>query len=287
MLTIHVHRGKTALLSELPTKSIALDGYVQGPEIDTLHHRHSFDHHKGCVRHATSATCVQVLDALCVGFDPSGYQVYVNDVDADTALSVFLIRFPQTARDPMVRRLVELMGKLDALGPAYTFLAAESAEVDRFLSQAMRPELEARRTGAYATINLVELLEECIERIAHFFAGTLAVEPEGEPAPMHVLFQEADLAMAEGGHDLIPRLYAQGYSKIILTAALPSGTRIYTVAKRSEFISFDVVGLLAALNAIEPGWGGGSTVGGAPRHVDGRRSSLLPVEVWATALNFL
>ena len=55
------------------------------------------------------------------------------------------------------------------------------------------------------------------------------------------------------------------------------GTRAYTIAKRSEFVDFDVRAFLAAMSAREPGWGGGSTIGGAPRHADGSRSRL-PIE---------
>ena len=34
--------------------------------------------------------------------------------------------------------------------------------------------------------------------------------------------------------------------------------------------------ILAALSLREAGWGGGSTIGGAPRHPDGSRSKLPP-----------
>jgi hypothetical protein len=38
--------------------------------------------------------------------------------------------------------------------------------------------------------------------------------------------------------------------------------------------------ILAALGEIEPGWGGGSTIGGAPRNADGSRSRLTPKQVF-------
>jgi thioredoxin 1 len=63
---------------------------------------------------------------------------------------------------------------------------------------------------------------------------------------------------------------------------LPDGTWGYTVAKRSEFVKyFPVPEILSVLAAREPGWGGGSTIGGAPRHPDGSRSRLTPDEVFA------
>ncbi|MBL7487468.1 hypothetical protein I6A60_05985 [Frankia sp. AgB1.9] len=65
------------------------------------------------------------------------------------------------------------------------------------------------------------------------------------------------------------------------------GTTAYTVARRSALVDDFPVGppdqpdtILAALAAREPGWGGGTTVGGAPRHPDRRRSTLTPDEVF-------
>ena len=37
---------------------------------------------------------------------------------------------------------------------------------------------------------------------------------------------------------------------------------------------------ITALGEIEPGWGGGSTIGGAPRNADGSRSRLTPKQVF-------
>ena len=86
-LHVELVPGRTWTLDELPPRSIALDGAVRGPAIDTASARYSFDHHDGVIRHATLATCEQVRDALLVGLDPRGYHVFVNDVDGDTALS--------------------------------------------------------------------------------------------------------------------------------------------------------------------------------------------------------
>ena len=45
MKNIVIERGKHSLLEELPCYSIAIDGRVQGPKIDSKNHRYSFDHH--------------------------------------------------------------------------------------------------------------------------------------------------------------------------------------------------------------------------------------------------
>ena len=96
-----------------------LTGMFSGPAVDTENQRFSFDHHGECVRLVTRATCQQIMDALLLGFDPKGYTVYVNDVDGDTALSVWLLNNPSRVFETDVRKLVESVGMIDAHGPAY------------------------------------------------------------------------------------------------------------------------------------------------------------------------
>jgi hypothetical protein len=54
------------------------------------------------------------------------------------------------------------------------------------------------------------------------------------------------------------------------------------VAKRSEFVKAfpGARDPRWRWGGIEPGWGGGSTVGGAPRNADGSRSRLTPQQVF-------
>lgn len=74
-----------------------------------------------------------------------------------------------------------------------------------------------------------------------------------------------------GGYD---RRSRASYVAGLLSPDGPDGTTGYVVAKRSEFVSYDIRAFLERMNDIEEGWGGGSTVGGAPRRPDGRRSGL-------------
>ncbi|MBL7487461.1 hypothetical protein I6A60_05950 [Frankia sp. AgB1.9] len=81
--------------------------------------------------------------------------------------------------------------------------------------------------------------------------------------------------------------YAQEYTRVVLWSALSDGSTAYTVARRSDLVEDFPVGpaeqpgtILAALAAREPGWGGGSSIGGAPRHRDRSRSTLRPDEIF-------
>lgn len=276
-----IERGRSLDVSDLPPCSIALDGYVRGPHIDVENHRYSFDHHENCIRHVTSATCVQVLDALLLGFQPEGCRVYINDVDADTVLSVFLLEQPERARDERVQTLVNAVGKLDAYGPVFPLPPALRKLADGYLEVAMAPEFQHRSQGTYSTCDLRDLLTECLDRTQLYLDGKLQGEDGAAPVPYRVVFAEGDLAMVEGGdRRMTAQAYADGWNKLVAILPIPDGSRAYTIAKRSEFVAFDVPGVLRALHEREPGWGGGSTVGGAPRNADGSRSRLSPEEVW-------
>jgi hypothetical protein len=280
-MNLIVSFGTTQALDELPPKSIALDGYVRGPAIDTASQRYSFDHHDHCIRHVTSATCVQVLDALLVGFDPTGFHVYVNDVDADTVLSVYLLQQPARAQDLKTRTLVDAVGKIDAHGPAYPLPPEIAAVTDEYLEHVLAPERQLRRSGQYGKADLRELLAECLQRTEEFLAGKLVPASPRKAAPYRILFSKDDMALLEGDREMMGLAYRDGWNKVVAMLPAKEGSHAFTVAKKSEFVDWDVPGVLAALSAVEPGWGGGSTVGGAPRNADGTRSKLSAEKVWA------
>lgn len=280
-----VSRGTVVPFESLPANSIALDGYVQGPRIDTKLQRYSFDHHAECVRHCTKATCEQVYDAIVMGLDPSDATVFVNDVDADTALSVWLLENPDRVNDPRVAELVRLVGLIDAHGPAYVFPTEhESARARWLFDGAMSPERDARKNRTYGTIDLRELLRLCVDRCEVDY-----YKPTNREAVFFETTHKGDgWIMATSRQFIFTALYEAGVTRAIAYDQLPDGSWVYTVGKKSEFVSNFQVGphtepgtILHALNAVEPGWGGGSTIGGAPRNADGSRSRLSPDEVFS------
>lgn len=288
-MKLSVRRGEVRLLHQLPPKSIALDGAVQGPEIDTELERYSFDHHDKCLRFATTATCRQVHDALLLGLNPDGFTVFVNDVDGDTALSVWLLMHPDKAKDPMVQSLVNNVAGMDAHGPAYP---TNKAIIRHFYEVAMGPERHARDDKSYFTLDLEELLLSCTDNISRLLTGELplpnnfAGSGESEYKILHT--GEGGWVMVEAdSYGIFETLYRDGYNKAVVCQHLPDGSYKYTVAKKSDFVSDFPVGpvsnehsILFFLNNMEPGWGGGSTIGGSPRNPDGSSSSLVPDRVF-------
>jgi len=261
--TIVFSQGQTWALTALPPRSIALDGAVRGAAFDNVHHRYSFDHHDGVLRHIALATCEQVRDALLVGLEPHGFTIFVNDVDGDTVVAVWLLLHPDLLRGPHAARvdaLVQRVGRIDALGPA----RGQPAPIHRALDPGP------------TTSQTLELLHEKLALLdAWLDAGASVDAPWAAPprASAQAFWLDAAGHVVHGTVAGMAGLYAVADVGVLHEAAA-EGTRAYTIGKRSEFIDYDVVAFLRRMNALEPGWGGGSTVGGAPRHPGGRRSML-------------
>lgn len=292
-----LRRGATIPFEELPERSIALDGYVQGPRMDPVGQRYSFDHHAGCIRHATLATCEMALDAVRVGLDPAGMLLCLNDLDTDSVVSTWILLRPAAAFDHGVVAAIRSLGRLDALGPAEGGPGLFPA-----LRWALQPLLDAAMGGQDRRLDEAGyrgLLDACLERLDRWWlAGALADDerflapPTTPDPPLEQLHRGAGwvLARTQAGSSAFPTLYRSGIRAAVVARPLHDGTTEYSVGKASEFVaSFDVPHLLTALAKAEQArnpqqdpartWGGGSTIGGSPRNADGSSSRLAWQEV--------
>ena len=282
-MEIVIERGRTVPFESLPPRSVALDGYVLGPQIDAEGERYSFDHHGDCVRHATRSTAEQVHDAIAMGLQPDGLSVLLNDIDLDTALAVWLLRHRERAQEPLVNRLVLYAGLLDAHCGAYP-LSGDMPTIVEWLSE---PETRARADGSYYQLDtpgLRALLDEVGRRISVYADGASHAYTAHYRADSRyevVCRGKGWSVVRSVGTRAHAKVFADGHERVVIWTPLLDGTHAYTVAKRSEFVKeFPVPEILLALGGIEPGWGGGSTIGGAPRNADGSRSRLTPQQVF-------
>lgn len=287
-----IERGKTEQFDNLPQNSIALDGYVQGPSFDLEKKRFSFDHHDKVSRQITRASCQQIMDAILLGFEPGNSRIYVNDIDGDTVLSVWLLRNPEKASNPKVRMLVESVGGIDAHGPAYQAIDPELAEV--FFKAVMKPEGDSRRSRTYPQADLNALLEQCLKNLDDLMEGRLEYAPQPDNRSFEITKEGSAWVMATSSDFIFDLLYKAGHNRAVAYQQQPDGSYAYTVAKKSELVSGFPVGpvsregtILYELNKMEQGWGGGSTIGGAPRNLDGSRSRLSPEQVFETIENII
>lgn len=279
-MRIIVERGTKWKFEELPDYSIAIDGSVEGPIIDNINHKYSFDHHGNCVRHATSSSCVQVLDALLLDFDPSRYSLYINDVDGDTVIAASLLLKPELVKNPYVQEITRVIGILDSHGPSYPLNKKEEDICDIFMNNVVNKVYDLKRDKKYGDYDLESLLFECIDKfnlmIENKFQSNLKItEPEYSINPE----TNKDWIMVETNDRNIFSYLYKNYSKAVIWQKQNDNSYSYTIAKKSEFVDFPVQKIIQELNKIESGWGGGSTIGGAPRNIDGSRSKLNPSQI--------
>lgn len=249
--------GATITQDKMAPNSIYLDGYCRGPKIDNEKRSYSFDHHADCSRFATLSTCEQVLLALELGLDPEGMDIYINDLDADGSLSLWLLLNPEMIEGDGVEYLVKSVGFVDAHGPVRT-----PCKLHKCLSRNPR---EAQTE---------EMLWEDQDLITLWYEGgnqELPAPHSYPPAPMFGFDKHGQEIKCEGDFNT---LYDLGGIVGLALIPGPNNTTAYTVGKKSDFAFGDIKGFLAACNSVERGWGGGSTIGGAPRKEDGSRSLL-------------
>lgn len=302
MAKLVIERGRKWEASELQPKTIALDGAVEGPLLDSENEIFSFDHHGECVRGVTLATCEQVRDFLLLGLDVTGYTVLLNDIDLDSALSAWLIEYPSRASEPMIDKLITCAGRQDAHAGAYPI----SKDMQDILDWIAGPEIKMRRDKTYHTAGpdvLQIVLEAIWRRIEQYADGKV---------PSDISQKTSDAAAGEEEYEIIKKgtgwkmvkanserplrgLARDNVNRFVVIKELEheiEGEKVaslqVTVGKRSEVITGFPVGpadqpgtILAALNDAEPDrdgktddWGGSTTIGGSPRNESGVGSML-------------
>jgi hypothetical protein len=275
-MNIVIERGKQVTLKSLPEYSIALDGMVQGPGIDTESHRYSFDHHAKCLRYCTTATCVQAWTAILGGLEPQKYTVYCNDVDTDVCAAIWCLKNPDRCTEPLVKKLIDAIGLGDMHAGAIPFNG-----MTKTVEWVSAPQTDSLRNGDYEKLSddgLMTILESILHRITQYVNGEASIEIADQD-----IKSDFDIMRKENGWVLVesqdPHVYSQlyksGFDRIILTRPQKDGTNAVSLAKRTDFIdNFPLEKIYKELNKLESGWGGSSTIGGAPRNEDGSRTSL-------------
>ena len=294
--------GQVLSFDNLSNNSVALDGAVQGPQADPTRRRFSFDHHAGCLRLVTLATCQQVAVAIELGLVvDEATTVHINDLDADTVLSVWLLQKAakghgdDVVTQPRVRQLIDQVGRTDAHGPIFPFHP---------LHAALGPSW-----GDKAPQDLA-MLEGFLAVLEAWY--TYAEEPKLRPARAGrgyaLAAGDARWAAVETADGFGP-LYAAGYLAAALVCPAADGSSMWTIGKRSDLVPLNLgpadtsedrsgaytAALLGELAKAEAAagcpaaanWGGASSIGGSPRLPGGVGSRLAEEQVVAILNRFL
>lgn len=273
------------LVKDYPPFTIALDGFCSaGPRFQSKFEggpRANFNHHEEVDRDSTTATCMQVLDAIRMGllkeFSSQGNPhmlLPINDCDEDVALSTFILENPDrciSTSNPMLNKLVDITNKQDMYAGMYPFPIEGS--ILRRMAWIYQPYRKARLNGTVDRRNAEEfneVIDDVHSRINKFLIG------EGKEIPLNM---DYNVISGGNGWSMIEEIgeqarYALYHDKIeafISVRNRVDGKYTYSFGRVSKYIPFPVLHILNQLNEMEgltnsPNqYGGGTNIGGSPR----------------------
>ena len=293
-IALHIERGLTVDSrgrKRYPQRTIFLDGVYEGsPFLDNELFQYSLDHHAGCVRGFTLATCEQAVVMLLQGIPLSSgmWHVYVNDPDLDSMLAAWvLFNHVELLKDgrallKVAMPMIRLEGVIDAHGTDNQLLAAMPEELmestKKRLDKLMAEEVRIKRAGEWMTCDWYDYAcktFEAVDRLV-FPDGTLDKLLELQERGRAVLANHKVALLLEshlGIYEVESRL-KERLGDNLGVIVLKTGTDRYTLRLVDKFLPKDLTACYKALNKVDPyaeggaepnHWGGSSDIGGAPR----------------------
>ena len=252
-MNIEIQRGKVVELKTLPEWSIALDGLVQGPHIDTENHRYSFDHHSGCLRYCTTSACMQAWHAIGLGLDPQRYTIFINDVDIDVCMAIWCLKYPDRCGEPAVKKIVDAVGLGDMHAGAFAING-----MSKVVEWVSAPQTDSIRNGDYEKLSddgLITIMESILHRISQYVDGNASTDiAERETHGKYEVKRNDEngwvLVESQNPH-IYSALYRAGFDRIVLVKLQDNGSHTVSLAKRSDFIdSFPLEKFYKELNKL-------------------------------------
>jgi hypothetical protein len=277
--------------AKAPSGTIYLDGAAQGgPFLNTEKDLLNLDHHEGCLRAFTVATCEQAMIVVRKGLDlqKRDWTIWANEPDLDTVLAIWILlnhmRLNDT--DPEIRRrlmpLVRLEGTIDAHGlemqELCAFPPAIQASVFGDLERLRGREVELKKEGKWQEIDFLEYTADLLRAIdamiysSRHFEGVVDVEELAR-----AVIGENQLAIVcrsdMGIYELEPHL-RRLHGKRLGVIILQKDPNTYTLRQVDTFLPATLDRAYERLNLIDPSagsrrsgnrWGGSGEIGGSPR----------------------
>jgi hypothetical protein len=294
-VALRVERGLTVNeqgRKQHPEQTIFLDGVFAGaPFYDNATRQYSLDHHVGCVRAYTLATCEQAVVMLLQGLplDEGDWTLLVNEPDLDALLAAWiLINHAELMRDDgdILREampLIRVEGVIDAHGPDMEILTAltqeEYEEHRASIEQLLAGEKSIKAAGRWGSADWVAHAQATLSGIDEllFPEGYLDALLELEELGRLPL-QNGKLAVLCRSHQGIYAVEAAlkaRYEKQLAIIVLELGDGRFTLRQADPFLDPDLTPLYETLNQkdlrarqdneTENQWGGSSDIGGSPR----------------------
>ena len=282
--------------------SIFLDGVARcEPFMDHEKQIYNLDHHEGCVRAFTLATCEQALILCLKGLDlrDREWNILANEPDLDTVLAIWILLNHRRLQDrgfanrQRLLTLVRLEGTIDALGlelKEFSGLPPDlSQSIQRLIDHLRREEIRLKKDALWEEVNYLEYTADLLHKIDRIifrpsdFSDFQEIK-ELARADINdkriVVAVEADMGIYEI-EPLLKNIYGERLGWVVLK----KGPKTYTLRQMDIFMPVTLEQVYDRLNFIDPAvryrnqqnhWGGSVEIGGSPRETGTR---LTPLEI--------
>jgi membrane protease YdiL (CAAX protease family) len=304
-LYVHIEAGLTVPASvahKARSGTIYLDGAANcEPFMDHERKIYNLDHHEGCIRAFTMATCEQTLVMYMKGLDLRlrDWDIFVNEPDLDAILAIWIIlnnarigNLDETNRH-MLFALVRYEGVIDALGLELKELCALHAElmqkIQRVIDHLRNDEILLKKDGKWTQTDFLTYTATILHKIDQiFYKASDFADYQGieELARIDLTGRRiaAVVAADMGIYEIEPHLNKL-YGNRLGVVFLQKSPKAYTVRQTDLFMPISLEHVYDRLNFVDPAvkfrtrfnkWGGANDIGGSPR---GSGTSLTPAEI--------
>ncbi len=293
-LNVHIEAGlsvNASMARKSPGGTIFLDGVAQcEPFMDHERQVYNLDHHEGCVRAFTLATCEQTLVMYMKGLDLQGreWHIFANDPDLDTILAIWILlnharigRLDDTQRR-ILFALVRYEGLVDALGLELKELSALPRDlmrkIQRVVDHLRSDEIALKKEGRWEHTDFLTYTISILHKIDQIFykPDDFADYKGIEELARVELTDHKIAAVVEadmGIYEIEPHLNKL-YGNRLGVVFLKKGAASYTVRQADLFMPITLDNIYEHLNFVDPAvkcrtrknkWGGATDIGGSPR----------------------
>jgi hypothetical protein len=277
---------------DLGKRVILLDGAGSFPPLlDNKNKIYNLDHHEGCERTFTLATCEQALLVVHGGVQlaEGDWTVYANEPDLDTVLAIWCLlnyerlqHLDERSRD-ILFPLIRLEGAIDANGMELARLCGlperALAEAQHRLDRLLAREREIKARGLWFATDLLQFTREALMDIDRliFSEHDFSEYAHVEEVYGHVEIGRRRVAVAcrdDAGIYEVERSLKKRWGDQLALIVLEKEPHRYTLRRPAALSDIDLRAAYATLNLLDPAvdgrppgktWGGSDSIGGSPR----------------------
>jgi hypothetical protein len=293
-IQVRVRRGSSvsaAAARHAAPGTIFLDGAAQGaPFLDPKRAVYNLDHHEGCVRPFTLATCEQamVLVRRIVNLRKRDWNVHANDADLDTILAIWVLlnHLRLNGEDGWIRAritpLLRLEGAIDVHGLDHDDLTGLPPDLLRETKQSMqrllKREKALRSRGLWPHGDLVRYVAHQLRALDSIVYPPGTFDDMGEIEELaRVPIADDSVAVAcssQLGIYEVEKQLRHFHGDRLGLIILRTDAYKYSLRQVDPALPATLEGFYSHLNLLDPAaggsrsgnrWGGSEEIGGSPR----------------------